>query len=295
MNKTLITQITECIENTFDIGGVNLSKKIIIYPCGDVGIQIINIMRIVYGLEPAIIIDNQKCKFSENIHEISYLKEVDTKEYVVILASTNTEIYDDLKACASSYISANRILELECMLFSDSSDYTKWKTEIGKHSYGPICIDHPWIKSIGAFCSFAKGVDVVTNHEFRYVTTHPIIYAGKNHENIEESYDDFESEPWFVGGVNPRADKVKKQRGAIIGNDVWLGKNVTITNSANIGNGVIAAAGAVITKDVPDYAIVAGIPARVIRYRYTPEQIEALNKIAWWDWSDDEIRVRYYR
>lgn len=70
-------------------------------------------------------------------------------------------------------------------------------------------------------------------------------------------------------------------------------KNVTITNYSNSGNGVIAAAGAVITKDVPDYAIVAGVPARIIRYRYTPEQIKALNKIAWWDWSDDEIRERF--
>lgn len=74
---------------------------------------------------------------------------------------------------------------------------------------------------------------------------------------------------------------------------MWLGRNVIVTNSANIGNGVIAAAGAVITKDVPDYAVVAGVPARIIRYRYSTEQIKALNKIAWWDWSDDEIRERY--
>ena len=66
-----------------------------------------------------------------------------------------------------------------------------------------------------------------------------------------------------------------------------------ITNSSNIGNGVIAGAGAVITKDVPDYAVVVGVPARIIRYRYTREQIEALNKIAWWNWSDGKIRECY--
>lgn len=66
-----------------------------------------------------------------------------------------------------------------------------------------------------------------------------------------------------------------------------------VTNGSSIGNGVIAGAGAVITKDIPDYAVVAGVPARVIRYRYNPEQIKALNKIAWWDWSDDEIRERF--
>lgn len=66
-----------------------------------------------------------------------------------------------------------------------------------------------------------------------------------------------------------------------------------ITNSANIGNGVIAGAGAVITKDVPDYAVVVGVPARIIRFRYTLEEIDALNKIAWWGWSDEEIRERF--
>ena len=66
-----------------------------------------------------------------------------------------------------------------------------------------------------------------------------------------------------------------------------------VCNGANIGNGVIAAAGAVITKDIPDYAVVAGVPARIIRYRYEPEQIKALNRIAWWDWTDEEIRSRH--
>jgi len=78
-----------------------------------------------------------------------------------------------------------------------------------------------------------------------------------------------------------------------IGNDVWLGRNVIVTNYANIGNDAVAGAGTVITQDVPDYAIVVGAPARIIRYRYSPEEIQSLNKIAWWDWPDDDIRERY--
>lgn len=61
MMKTLITQITDCIEKTFDLGGEDFSKKIIIFPCGDVGIQIANIMKNIYSLEPAYLIDNKKC------------------------------------------------------------------------------------------------------------------------------------------------------------------------------------------------------------------------------------------
>ena len=78
-----------------------------------------------------------------------------------------------------------------------------------------------------------------------------------------------------------------------IGNDVWLGRNVVITNGANIGNGVIPGVGSGITKSVPDYAVVVGAPVRIIRYRYNQEQIVALNRIQWWNWSDDEIKARY--
>ena len=125
-----------------------------------------------------------------------------------------------------------------------------------------------------------------------YITTHPIIYAGVGFEGIDFDYDFYKDEPWYLPGLKPKP-VVKRNGRLTIGNDVWLGRNVIITNQANIGNGVIAAAGAVITKDVPDYAVVAGVPARIIRYRYTPEQIEELNKIAWWEWSDDEIRKRH--
>ena len=97
---------------------------------------------------------------------------------------------------------------------------------------------------------------------------------------------------WYVPGIKPKG-VVKTLKRIEIGNDVWLGRNVIITNGSNIGNGVIAGAGAVITKDVPDYAVVVGVPARIIRYRYTEKQIKKLNKIAWWNWSDDVIRERY--
>lgn len=101
------------------------------------------------------------------------------------------------------------------------------------------------------------------------------------------------SERWYFDGVEPKGEGHKNRR-VIIENDVWLGKNVIIANGAHIGNGVIAGAGAVITKDVPDYAVVGGVPAKIIRYRYTNEQIDALNKIRWWDWPDKKIRKYFY-
>lgn len=72
-----------------------------------------------------------------------------------------------------------------------------------------------------------------------------------------------------------------------------MGHGVLIANGSDIGNGVIAGAGSIITKPVPDYAVVVGVPARIIRYRYNQEQIKALNEIQWWNWSDEKIRNCY--
>lgn len=166
-------------------------------------------------------------------------------------------------------------------------------TDIGKYSAGPICANHPLIESIGAFCSFATGVCVHGNHPMEYITTHPMLYKGSPNAPLESQlpYEEYHDAPWYFAGVQPKGT-IKGEKRITIGNDVWLGRNVVVIDS-NIGNGVIAGAGAIITQDVPDYAIVVGVPARIIRYRYNPEQIAALNKIKWWDWSDEEIRERF--
>lgn len=132
---------------------------------------------------------------------------------------------------------------------------------------------------------------MVPNHATDQLTTSPFIYAGEHVMGVHYDYEEFKAEAWYIEGLHPR--ECVKNRRIIIGNDVWLGHNTIITNGANIGNGVISGAGAIITKDVPDYAIVVGVPAYIIRYRYEPEEIAALNRIQWWNWSDEEIRARY--
>lgn len=68
-----------------------------------------------------------------------------------------------------------------------------------------------------------------------------------------------------------------------IGNDVWIGARAVIVDGVNIGDGAIVGAGAVVTKDVPDYAVMGGVPARLLRYRFTPEEIDHLKRIQWWN------------
>ena len=74
-----------------------------------------------------------------------------------------------------------------------------------------------------------------------------------------------------------------------IGNDVWIGWGVLIKGGVTIGNGAVIGAYSVVTKDVPPYAVVAGVPAKVIKYRFEQEKIDLLQQLQWWDWDIDRI------
>jgi len=90
---------------------------------------------------------------------------------------------------------------------------------------------------------------------------------------------------------NPNNPYGKNKGGITIGNDVWIGANAFINASkvTSIGDGTIIGTGAVVLDDIPPYAIIVGVPAKIIRYRYTSEMIETLLRIKWWDWNIDEI------
>lgn len=77
----------------------------------------------------------------------------------------------------------------------------------------------------------------------------------------------------------------------MIGNDVWIGDNVTILGGNIIGDGAVVATGAIVTKDVPPYAIVAGNPARIIKYRFEKDIVDDLQKIQWWLWSSEQLKA----
>lgn len=292
---TLINEIKNCIEKQLKccLGG----EKIIICPFGDIGLQVKSILNNCYGIQERYIIDNYLCKFNSEIKNVSFLKTIDTSSYSVILATKDYSIYDTLKKDVAKYVHSKNIVELPSMMKKETikKELEKEKkkyTIVGKYSYGPLC-NHRLVESVGSFSGIGPGCDVVQNHAMNYITVHPFIFSGGDNDLVSLfKYDERKEADWYFPGVRPKG-KIEKCSRIKIGNDVWLGKNVIITNGANIGNGVIVGAGAVITKDIPDYAVAVGVPARIIRYRYTEEQICALNQIAWWDWEEEQIRRRY--
>ncbi|MCJ8209346.1 CatB-related O-acetyltransferase [Mucilaginibacter sp. RS28] len=131
---------------------------------------------------------------------------------------------------------------------------------------------------IGRFCAIASGAKFImngANHEVRPISTFPFGIFGNGWEQVNEGVDLSKKYP-FKGDT-------------IIGNDVWIGHDATIMPGVKVGNGAIIAAGSLVTKDVPDYAVVGGNPARVIRMRYDEATIQRLNKLAWWDWNAEKI------
>lgn len=134
---------------------------------------------------------------------------------------------------------------------------------------------------IGKFCSIGDNVKVLaaTHPTKDFVSTSPVFFSTACQCLATFSESDLFNEYRRVSGY-----------GCIIGNDVWIGSNVTIIGGVTIGDGSIIAAGAVVTKDVPPYAIVGGVPADVIRFRFSEGQIKELLRNPWWNKPDEWIR-----
>jgi acetyltransferase-like isoleucine patch superfamily enzyme len=168
-----------------------------------------------------------------------------------------------------------RTCELNRVLYERISDgrqlarFSHPQVEVGDHTYGlrreSFFAYHPNDRvRIGKFCSIADGVR--------------FIFGGHRLDGVS-------SFPFkaVCFGAAPHADAIS--RGPItVGNDVWIGVDAIILSGVNIADGAVVAAGAVVTKDVPAYAVVGGVPARVIKHRFRPDQIESLLRIQWWHW-----------
>lgn len=146
---------------------------------------------------------------------------------------------------------------------------------IGKYTYAGINTTMNWTK-IGAFCSLARNVDVGGfDHDYHKITTMPAFRFAQTRN----------------GGGKLEVKTIHNDY-CEIGNDVWIAAGAQVLHKVKIGDGAVIGGGAVVTKDVPPYAIAVGVPAKVIGYRCSQENIDKLLELKWWNWPD-EILIKY--
>jgi virginiamycin A acetyltransferase len=159
-------------------------------------------------------------------------------------------------------------------LFYTKDIFAQKSYKIGDKTYGhPRVLD--WNDGtsleIGNYCSIANNVTILLGGEHNYncISTYPF---------------------YTLSGEKLLNGKDRNSKGSvIIGHDVWIGTNATILSGVRIGNGSIIGAGSVVTKDIPEFSIFAGNPAKFIKKRFSDKEIIEIKKMEWWSWDEDKL------
>jgi len=169
----------------------------------------------------------------------------------------------------------SKLFEVNCE--GDNVIYAKCalgKTRLGRYSYIGEEANAGGL-DIGRFTSIAPYLVVgLGSHPTNFVSTSPVFYSTR-----EQCGTTFVDRNYFAEHTE-----------TYVGHDVWIGARVCLRDGIKIGNGAIVGAGAVVTKDVPDYAIVGGVPAELIRFRFAADVVTELLAIEWWNWTEEKLR-----
>lgn len=195
------------------------------------------------------------------------------KHFPVIVPFGNKAVSSIINDCKNLGYQQN-----DWFIWAHEVDYPIYYHNIlfGKHfqlSKAFTAYDAPsYIQSVGAFSSISHSLCYGKNHDFLLSTSAQLPFIQK---------------------TIVRRDGEEHREKLVIGNDVWIGENVFINCSRveNIGDGAVIGSGSVVLENIPPYAIAAGVPAKIIRYRFTEEEIAILEQVKWWEWEDSVIRA----
>lgn len=213
-----------------------------------------NVSQYAYIHESAQVVDSKLCD-NARVYKSAFVKNCELFDSAIIGDFGRTE---------NSIYHKNVRIQRNAMIYH---------SEIGDHSYtGRNCTI--WHAKIGKFCSMSWNLSIGgANHDYTRTTTHSFLYA-----------------PEFGFIDEPNHEYSRFDTPCEIGNDVWIAANVCICRGVKIGDGAVIGAGAVVTRDVPPYAVVAGVPAKVMKYRFDEDTVKRLLEIKWWDFPDEVIR-----
>ena len=147
------------------------------------------------------------------------------------------------------------------------------RSSLGRFTY--VVAAHISNAQIGSFCSIGPArIGGLGRHPVDRVSTHPLFYSNRAQVNL----------------ALVETDTIQEHAPVCIGHDVWIGAQAIILDGLTVGNGAVVAAGAVVTRDVPPYAIVGGVPARILRFRFDDATADALEELEWWGWPIPRLR-----
>lgn len=225
--------------------------------------------------------------YSKRVYKTENLKNINIETYIIIASQYYIEIKKQLLELGidEKFIIVYGYSEKKVNLESTKNRVING-VKVGRYTYGyeKHCFYGSSLKEVGSFCSINNHALIgnIVNHPMTMISTHPFLYREKGF------FIGYEGIPAFLEKESLYEKEVYTEK-TVIGNDVWVGANAIIMPGVKIGNGAIIGAGAIVTSDVDDYAIVAGVPAKVIRYRFNSKEIAILNRVKWWDWSEEDI------